>query len=150
MPTLCKAERLRQVSVISDLFNKGKKVKVCSGSFMLKVYILQDFAEPNTALCKGLKVLFSAPKASFKRAVDRNKIKRHLRESFRMYKPDFDAAVSELDRGCSLSFILVRIKKGILKDDMTKGLIDEMVTQAKEGVIKAIKRNIPIAANEKE
>lgn len=71
-----KSEKLKQRSQIKELFSQGKTIK----QFPVKlVYLPQD-------ACKAHKVGVSVPKRNFKRAVDRNQLKRILREAYRLNK----------------------------------------------------------------
>jgi ribonuclease P protein component len=76
-----KAERLHSKKLIKELFEKGS-------SFFLypyKILILEvpkaDEQQPEA------QVMFTVSKRSFKKAVDRNRIKRLLREVYRLQKP---------------------------------------------------------------
>lgn len=72
-----KQNKLKSQKIITKLFSEGKSV----GNFPLKlVYIRLDEQEID------LKVGVSVPKRNFKRAVDRNYLKRLLREAFRKNK----------------------------------------------------------------
>ena len=56
---------------------------------MLKVYALLCDGKELDESASCVKAMFSAPKSSFKHAVDRNRMKRLLRESFRAKKADW-------------------------------------------------------------
>lgn len=71
-----KAEKLKLRSQINRLFAEGKTLK----SFPVKLLYL-PLSEADTH-----KVGVSVPKRSFKKAVDRNHLKRLLRESYRLNK----------------------------------------------------------------
>jgi len=74
--TFRKEERLCKRKIIQELFEKGS-------SFYLhpfKVYILRQFESPVH------QVLISVSARNFKRAVDRNLIKRRIREAYRLHK----------------------------------------------------------------
>lgn len=71
-----KAEKLKLRSQINQLFAEGKTLK----SFPVKLLYL-PLSDTDTH-----KVGVSVPKRSFKRAVDRNHLKRLLRESYRLNK----------------------------------------------------------------
>ncbi|MBW2961576.1 ribonuclease P protein component [Mesonia aestuariivivens] len=75
--TLGKAEKLKSKIVISKLFEEGRSVK----NFPIKLVYL-----PLTNDAKHHLAAFSVPKRSFKLAVDRNRLKRLLREAYRTNK----------------------------------------------------------------
>lgn len=75
-----KQEKLKQKKEISLLFEKGKW-KTCGN---LRIISLNPSSE-----MQGPKVGVSVSKRYFKKAVDRNRIKRLLRESYRLNKPNF-------------------------------------------------------------
>lgn len=77
--TLSRHERLTSRKAIEELFASGKSFS--SGPLRL-VWSLQS------AESAAFRVLFSVSKKKFPRAVDRNRIKRLLRESYRTQKPD--------------------------------------------------------------
>ncbi|MDZ7612466.1 MAG: ribonuclease P protein component [Flavobacteriaceae bacterium] len=77
--TFTKPERLKNDKEISRLFEEGKSITV----FPIRlIYLCCD--ENDKVL---IKVAFTASKRNFKKAVDRNRIKRLLRESYRLNKP---------------------------------------------------------------
>lgn len=75
--TLKKSEILRKEKLIKELFTNGSSFFL----YPIKLYYL-----PNSDLTSH-QVLFSVSKKNFKNAVDRNKIKRRLREAYRLNKP---------------------------------------------------------------
>ncbi len=103
MPTLSKAERLYRQRTVSALFARGRRVRISSGAYMLKVYaLLCNGAElDESASC--VKAMFSAPKSSFKHAVDRNRMKRLMRESFRARKADWTGLTELGGAACGAS-----------------------------------------------
>jgi ribonuclease P protein component len=77
-----KAERLKSRKQIDVLFAKGKHLP----SFPVRlIYQLSDAGE------SGVQAGFTASKKNFKKAVDRNRIKRLLREAYRLQKADLAA-----------------------------------------------------------
>lgn len=76
--TLGKEERLKSRKIIGRLYTEGKSIKV----FPLRMVFLQT-DHTSDFPCQ---VAVSVPKRNFKRAVDRNRIKRLLRESYRLQK----------------------------------------------------------------
>ncbi|WP_299670595.1 ribonuclease P protein component [uncultured Polaribacter sp.] len=76
--TLGKQERLKSRKLIEKLYTEGKSVK----SFPLRMVYLQTEHTSDFPCQVGV----SVPKRNFKLAVDRNRIKRLMRESYRLQK----------------------------------------------------------------
>ncbi len=92
--TFAKEERLYEKKLIDQLFKDGKSFFV----FPFKVFYMSHEAA-------GLslpKVLLSVPKRNFKRAVDRNRIKRLMREAYRRNK----SSLSEGEEGCRQQLLI--------------------------------------------
>lgn len=76
-----KSEKLKSKTLIDKLFKEGKSVS----AFPLRlVYMPSD--ESNSVLSKAG---VSVSKRNFKRAVDRNRIKRLIREAYRLHKAQY-------------------------------------------------------------
>ena len=76
--TFRKEERLRKEKDIQELFDKGSSFYL----FPFKVFVLLN----EQAEYPSHQILISVSKKNFKRAVDRNKIKRRVREAYRLQK----------------------------------------------------------------
>ena len=74
--TFPKSERLSRQKLIKTLFDQGKSYHY----FPLKLLYL-----PSTEISQN-QVLFAVPKRNFKKAVDRNRVKRQMREAYRLHK----------------------------------------------------------------
>lgn len=93
MQTFTKKERLSSVKDIETLFKKGKSLFV----FPLKVVFIQKKVELEENTEKNeqkqnapARLLISVSKRNFKKAVDRNRIKRQIREGYRLQKATVD------------------------------------------------------------
>ena len=96
--TLCKAERLYRRTIIGKLFEGGGK---SISAFPLRVVYMpveRDEAAP-------VSILVSVPKRHFKHAVKRNRVKRQVRESYRLNKHILLDALSDKPYGVALAFI---------------------------------------------
>lgn len=80
-----KAEKLKQKKEISLLFEKGKW-QTCGN---LRIIFLKE------NLSENLQFGVSVSKRFYKKAVDRNRLKRLLREAFRLNKTQFKDAFGE-------------------------------------------------------
>ena len=73
-----KKEKLKSQKLIEKLFSEGKSI----GAYPLRVVYLESKFEDDTQFKTGV----SVSKRNFKNAVDRNHIKRLLREAYRLNK----------------------------------------------------------------
>ena len=78
--TFGKPEKLKSQKLIEKLFTEGKSVK----KFPIRLVYLQTQHTSDFPIQAG----FSVPKRNFKRAVDRNRIKRLFRGAYRHQKCD--------------------------------------------------------------
>ena len=96
--TLCKAERLYRRTIIGKLFEGGGK---SISAFPLRVVYMP--IERNEAAPGS--ILVSVPKRHFKHAVKRNRVKRQVREAYRLNKHILLDALSDKPYGVALAFI---------------------------------------------
>jgi len=80
-----KAERLSHKTIIQELFDKGS-------SFYLHPFKILYLKQGNPEVTEN-RVMISVPKHNFKRAVDRNIIKRRFREGYRLNKSKITTTV---------------------------------------------------------
>jgi ribonuclease P protein component len=113
--TWTKAEKLKSRKRIEWVFKEGKSLSV----FPFKVFYLlvQPPAGP-------LQAGFGAGSRHFKKAVDRNRIKRLSREAYRLQKQPLMDALAEKERSMALFFIYTG-----------KDLPDHGTVKAKIGVL---------------
>jgi ribonuclease P protein component len=112
-----KAERLCSKKIIDKLFLEGKSVF----SFPVKIVYLETQLPVKVSVQAG----FSVGKRNFKRAVQRNLIKRRMREVYRLNKSNFYDAIGEKQVAVFFIFtgktipdynqIEVAVKKGMKK-----------------------------------
>jgi|LauGreDrversion4_2_1035121.scaffolds.fasta_scaffold26856_5 ribonuclease P protein component len=100
MFTFKKAERLSSKKDIEALFKKPGSFLVYPIKFSYRVSPFEETGFP-------ARLLVSVPKRNFKKAVDRNLLKRRIRESYRQLKPSFyeDLNSLQLKIDLQISFI---------------------------------------------
>lgn len=97
MQTLTKAERLRSRKTISLLFEKGKTISLPP----IKMQWMQTANKEEASLQFTVVV----PKKNFKRAVDRNRLKRQMREAVRKNKLAVKNFLQEKNKPCALLLV---------------------------------------------
>ena len=113
MQTLTKAERLRSRKLISLLFNEGNSI-VASPIRMLWVQVRQSTDSQGRVENEDkspFQFAVSVPKKKFKRAVDRNRLKRQLREVVRKNKMEVKKLLEEKNKPCALMFVFTGKEK---------------------------------------
>ncbi len=95
--TLKKEERLSWKRYIDLLFEKGQSFV----AFPLRViYLAVDDEMPARS-----SILISVSKKKFKRAVKRNKVKRQVREAYRLQKPELITLLEERNKNLMIGFL---------------------------------------------
>lgn len=96
--TFRKAERLKQRKLIAQVFAEGKT----RASYPLRVLWLEH---PNSGLsAQPVQVAFTVPKRNFRKAWQRNRIKRRMREAYRLQK---NRLYEHLPEGRRLALVLI-------------------------------------------
>jgi len=91
--TLGKNERLKSLKAIEQLFKEGHR------------FTVSPFRVNYTKTPKGLKFGVGVSAKNFKKAVDRNRIKRLTREAFRLQKYFLENKLNESGTGLNIFFI---------------------------------------------
>ncbi len=81
--TLGPHERIKSPIEVSAVYSQGNKV------FAYPIMAFYEVEQSSQGAGKSIRVGFSVPKRRFKRAVDRNYLKRLMREAYRLQKPRF-------------------------------------------------------------
>lgn len=97
--TLGKNERLKSRKQIEHLFNEGQRFSI---STLRVFYSFQNNAASND---QSLQAGFGASSRNFKTAVDRNRIKRLIKEAWRLQKNDLGNSLKEQNRELDVFFI---------------------------------------------
>ncbi len=123
---LHKNERLHSKKLIKELFDKGSSFFL----YPFKVMVLEiNFDDPETN-----QVLFSVSKKKLKKAVDRNLIKRRMREAYRLNKQ----FLGEMTLGQKI-FGLIYVSSEIVTYQVIETKIKKILTTIKENRLSAKK-----------
>ncbi len=114
-----KEEKIVGENRIDSLFIEGKSFV----AFPLRVVYLKT----ELSLSSPLSVLVSVPKKRIKSAVKRNRIKRQVREAYRLNKYYLDTVTESIDHHLDIAFVFVReelMEYSIIEKGMRKGLTE--------------------------
>jgi ribonuclease P protein component len=100
--TLRKTERLYEKKAIDGLFEDSKQVNTPPLRLLWKLEDKTGSSETKAA--------FSVPRKSFKRAVDRNSLKRRMREAYRKHKYLLNDVIKG-NKQCNLMYIYISRSK---------------------------------------
>ena len=129
--TLHKTERLSSKKLIERLFGGGNK---SFPAFPIRVVYM--YQEPEETL-SDVSILISVPKKRFKHAVDRNRVKRQIREAYRHNKHILHHALENQSYGLALAFIWLD-KELHSSEEVTyriKSLLERITEKIKGGSI---------------
>ena len=116
--TFPKAERLCSHNIIEELFTQGAGF-VCY-PFRV-VYMTSELTEE-----VGSQVMFSVSKRKFKRAVDRNLLKRRCKEAYRLNRNDFSDFLIDSDQQIAFAMLYIssqRMPYSGIEKGMKKALL---------------------------
>ena len=119
-----KPERLNKKKIIEKMF--------AGGSRSFSIFPLRVVWLPVEELDVQASILISVSKRRFKRAVKRNRIKRQIREAYRLNKQILLAPLTEKNRRLAISFIY-------LADElMNSALVEEKIKAALTRIVEKI------------
>ena len=123
-PTFKKEERIVSNLLIETLFEKGNSQSL-SAYPLRAVYLKTEHREG----CAPVQLLISVPKKKFKHAVDRNRVKRQVREAYRKNKALLE---STLDKGQMLLIAMIWLSdRHFATNDVEKRVISLLKQMAK-------------------
>ena len=123
--TFKKAERLKSRKIIERIFNR-------EGHSLVTFPILTVWLETSLNSNFPAQATFSVSKKKFKKAVQRNRIKRLMREAYRLNKSKFYESLSSKEKQVAVMFVY------IAKEEVT---FEEIESKMKQG-LKRLRRNI--------
>jgi ribonuclease P protein component len=128
--TFTKAERICSKLLIDKLFTGGN---ASMAAFPLRaVYMFIDAEDEKLSLKSPISVLISVPKRKLHLAVDRNRLKRQVREAYRRNKQSLYALMEEKKLHLAIAFICI-------SDQPAES---EQVTRAVKKVLRRIEESV--------
>jgi ribonuclease P protein component len=124
--TFTRAERLRSKKMLADLFRKGGPARSYV-AYPLRVVWMPMPADAqlpadNNATVPKVQVAISVPKRVFKTAVSRNRIKRLVREAYRLHKHELYAKLAD-EHHPPIALVIMYLDKAELPfADMVAGI----------------------------
>ncbi len=121
--SLGKEHKLCSTKIIDDVFDSGVHIK--SYPFVAK---FKEMVLPKDV---SFQLVFSAPKRTFRKATERNRIKRLCKEAFRLQKNDLDAYLKSQNKQLAIFLVYTpREELGIqLLERRTEKLIKKIISQ---------------------
>ena len=116
--SFAKEERLCGIKAVSELFATGRTINMPPIRVVYRVMSSEESLFP-------LRVLISVPKRHFKKAVDRNLIRRRIREAWRKNKMPLITVIAE--SGKRLEVALLWNDTEIRPYDMTEKCVREVI-----------------------
>lgn len=123
-----KKEKLKSRKHLNELFAAGKSFSV----FPVKIF----YAEVKTGIDFPVKAGVGVTKRNFKKAVDRNKVKRLLREAYRVNKQPLLDFVNDKKKNISVFFLLIdrTIPELQLLNNKMPLIIDKLKSKLSESI----------------
>lgn len=105
--TLRKEERLKSRKSIEQLFSEGKSFTIIPFKifYIVSPYAIDQPPTDNSGLQFNLQFGVGVSTKNFKKAVDRNRVKRLVREAYRLQKSELQNKLSERKLQMNLFFI---------------------------------------------
>lgn len=113
--TFGRNERLSGRNQVETLFGAGKSFHVTP----FKVF----FTVEKTEKSMEIKILVAVSKKKFKHAVDRNRVKRKIREAYRLNKPHLLNNLAIQNSSLSIGFVYIDFDKDPSFDSLQKAMV---------------------------
>ncbi len=104
--TYKKQDKLKSRKQTQHLFSKGQSINAFPIKLIYTIEIMEPDASKGMTESNGiLQAGVGAPSRTFRKAVQRNRVKRLLREAYRLEKPNFMGQVSLTNKRLNLFFL---------------------------------------------
>lgn len=130
--TYNKQEKLKSRKQLEALFAKGKSLLF----FPVKVIYLM----PDTPMDNLIKTGVGASSRTFKKAVQRNRIKRLLREAYRLHKHPLHRFLEE--HNCQLILFLLYIDKGLPRKNSIEAKMGAILDKLMQDLSKQLDKDV--------
>jgi ribonuclease P protein component len=117
--TFRKGDRLKGVKSVARLFGEGKSF------FSHPFRVVWDYTDTHPGIPSRTGI--SVPKREFKKAVDRNRVKRIFRESWRHRKKSLDLRISKHNKEIDIMFIYTG--REIPSSGSMNGYLDKLIAK---------------------
>lgn len=97
--TLKRSERLKKMTLIRDMFRKGQSFAV----YPIRVVFMETDLESSFPI----QVAVTVPKKNFKKAVSRNKIRRKVKEAYRLNKASLYEGLEGLEKQYAMMLLYI-------------------------------------------
>lgn len=128
-----RTERLKSEKVISQLFKKGQSFS-CYPLRLVYIEILPLSKSADLSAFSPIQFSLTVPKKNFKHAVDRNVLRRRLREAYRLQKHEFYLFLKDNPTFSEKQFafmVIYTAKEPLPYADIQKG-IRKMISKFKQ------------------
>ncbi len=131
--TYQKKDKLKSRKQTQFLFSNGKAITMHPIRLIYNIENAEAGIFPNGLLQAGV----GAPRRHFRKAVQRNRVKRLLREGYRLEKPDFMSAISLTNTRLNLFFLYVDVNVQSQQQIQTtmKLLLQKLADKLKSNVV---------------
>lgn len=97
MPTFSAAERIKSKKVLEDVYQNGERISFFPFNLKYKRYQFDKGAK--------VQIVVAVPKRNVKKAVQRNRLKRQIKEAYRLNKGDLLSQFAQENEGLALFLI---------------------------------------------